>query len=388
MEDRIIKSILDTDTYKLTMQNAICKRYPKAHVKYKFINRNKTEFPSGFDRVLREEIHKMADLQLQKDEKEFLRERCYFLDDVYFDLLQGYRFKPQEIGITQNGGDLEVTADCPWYRGVLWEVPIMATISELYFRETGQAPNPRDDRKNNNIKKAQTFQVNSAKIADFGTRRRFSFDNQLEVVSDLKSHYDSKNWLAGTSNPYIAMKLGLTPIGTFAHEWISGIAAMKGYIHANRWMMEEWVEVYEGSLGIALTDTFGLEAFLRDFDVKYAKLFDGVRHDSGDPFVFVDKIVAHYESLRIDPMSKTIVFSDGLDVELSIKLNNYCKGKIKCSFGIGTNLTNDVGVSPLNIVIKLMEINGLHTIKLSDNIAKAIGDAKTIESVKYLLNIK
>ncbi len=386
MEDRIIKSIIDSDLYKFTMQNAICKLYPRAIVKYQFINRGGTQFPQGFDYLLRQEVSKMADLQLQPEELEFLRKKCYFLDDVYFDFLKGYRFKPEEIGIIQKDGDLQVTIEGPWYRTVLWEVPLMSIISELYFKVTSQQPFSREERKNNNIKKAQTFQINNCKIADFGSRRRFSFENQLEVVSDLKSHFNSKEWLAGTSNPYIAMRLDLTPIGTFAHEWISGIAALKGYSHANRYMMEDWVNVYQGNLGIALPDTFGLDAFLKDFDTKFAKLFDGVRHDSGDPFIFSDKMINHYEKLRIDPMSKTIVFSNALDTELIVKLQNYCKGKIKSSGGIGTHLTNDVGVKPLNIVIKLMNIDGHHVIKLSDDNGKSIGDKQTIEYAKWHIN--
>lgn len=382
----IIRSLLDTDLYKLTMQMAVCQLYPKAKVKYQFFNRGGTKFPPGFDYLLRQEIAKMTQLQLHWREKDFLRKNCYYLTDFYLDFLEGYRFNPDEVGVILDNGELKITIEGYWYRTILWEVPLMAIISELYFEVTGKSPNSLSKQIATNFEKAFAFQQKGAKVADFGSRRRYSYDAQLQVCKDFQSYFDSDDWFVGTSNPHIAMELGLTPLGTFAHEWVSGIAALKGYTHANQISMEDWSQVYEGNLGIALPDTFGLDAFLVDFDTKYAKLFDGVRHDSGDPFEFTDKIVAHYKKLRIDPLSKVIIFSDGLNTDMVLRLTDHCKGKIKCSFGIGTNLTNDVGVTPLNMVIKLVLINSIPVIKLSDNSSKSIGDPKTIESVKYLLN--
>jgi nicotinate phosphoribosyltransferase len=264
----------------------------------------------------------------------------------------------------------------------------MSLVSELYFKMTGEPIDDRNTREKNNLAKGKIFYGHNMKLADFGTRRRYSYDNQFEVCKDLKSMFGSDKFFVGTSNAYIAMQLGLTPIGTYAHEFISGIAALQGYAHANKHAMDAWISVYNGDLGIALPDTFGLDAFLKDFDLKYALLYTGVRHDSGSPYEFVDKIVAHYSKLKIDPLSKTIVFSDGLNTELSLKISEYCSGKIKCSFGIGTDLTNLVGIKPLNIVIKLVEIDGNHAIKLSDNLEKSVGDKETIEYVKWLLGYK
>lgn len=385
----IVRSILDTDLYKLTQQQAVVELFQRNYVKYNFINRGKTKFPDGFDVRLRQELKKMENLYLKPDEALFLNLRCgSFLKPTYIDFLRSYRYDSSEIGITQEGGELTINITGYWYRTILWEVPLMALISELYFQMTGEKIHSEPERRKNNTEKGKLFFTNGMKVADFGTRRRYSYDNQLEVVKDMLSCFDNGNpFLVGTSNVHIAMKCNIKPIGTHAHEWVSAIAALMGYNYANKNMMDAWISVYQGDLGIALTDTFGLKSFLNDFDKKFAKLFDGVRHDSGDPFDFSNKIVAHYKSLGIDPMSKIIVFSDGLNPELSIEIHKHCiEIGIKCSFGIGTNLTNDVGVKPLNMVIKLTSINGKNAIKLSDTPGKHTGDKETIEIVKKMIN--
>lgn len=391
MEDSIIKSIIDNDLYKFSMQQAVVKLFPRYKVKYAFINRGNTSFPSGFDVALREQIKKMEKLSLTKEESSFLSLKCdEFLEPTYIDFLKGYKYNSSEVGVTQEGGELKVTIQGYWYRTILWEVPLMALISELYFKLTGKNLEKLDRKvlEKRNIEKGIKAYENNFKLADFGTRRRESFENHAQVVEDLKGCFKSDDWFVGTSNVYLAMKNSLRPIGTHAHEFISGIAALKGYYHANKHMMDDWIKVYNGRLGIALTDTFGLDAFLKDFDVKYAKLFDGVRHDSGDPFKFVDKVVNHYKGLDIEPLSKTIVFSDGLNIDKCIELKSYCKDKIKCSFGVGTHLTNDVGLKPLNMVIKLISINDKHVIKLSDIEGKHTGDKETIELVKKMIDYK
>ena len=383
----IIKSLIDNDLYKFTQQQAVVEKFQRNVVKYKFFNRGGTEFPIGFDLILRQEIKKMENLSLTQDESLFLSINCNYLKPTYIDFLKSYRFDSSEVGVTQNGGDLIVEISGYWYRTILWEVPLMALISELYFKVTGQQINDRNLRIENNIRKGDLFHTHGVKVVDFGTRRRYSYENQVEVVKDLMSCFNNGSpFFIGTSNVKIAMDNGIKPIGTHAHEWISAIAALNGYAHANKNMMETWVSVYDGDLGIALTDTFGVDAFLRDFNRKYAKLFDGVRHDSGDPHQFADKIVGHYKKLGIDPTSKTIVFSDGLNSESAVDLKKYCqKIGIKSSFGIGTHLTNDVGVKALNMVIKLISIDGNNVIKLSDIPGKHTGDSETIEIVKKLI---
>lgn len=390
----IIKSILDTDLYKLTMQFAIMKVFPNAEVEYTFTNRNKTPFPDGFDYELRKEIDAMRGLGLSKDEKDFLIEKCgSYLDRPYLDFLKGYKFDPSEVGVVLQDGDLKIKVRGYWYRTVLWEVPLMALISELYFVMTKQNPIERIDREKNNISKGKKFHLNNMVLSEFGTRRRFSYQIQDEVVCDLKNCYDSKNFLKGTSNVHLAMKHGLNPHGTHAHEWFMFMAANYGPKMANYMGLKHWSDVYQGNLGIALTDTFTTDVFFKSFDMKYAKLFDGVRHDSADPFLFADKTVAHYNKLGINPNFKTIVFSDSLTTDLCVDINKHCNILgIKNSFGVGTHLTNDVGVKPLNMVIKLTgaKILGdwVSTVKLSDNVGKHTGDAKMISLYKDMLNIK
>jgi len=388
----IIRSIIDNDLYKFTMQQAVVKLFEWFKVKYAFINRGKTEFPEGFDLRLRQELKKMEKLALTNKEADFLSKRT-FLGPTYIDFLRSYRYDSSEIGITQDGGDLTVTISGYWYRTILWEVPLMALISELYFQMTGEEIDDRKKREKNNHEKGKKFYQHSMKVADFGTRRRYSFDNQLEVVTDLQEVFDNgKPFLIGTSNVYIAMLRGLTPIGTHAHEWFMFHATVYGYQMANTKALENWVEVYQGDLGIALTDTYTTDVFFKTFNTKYSKLFDGVRHDSECPYTFTDKSVAHYKSQKIEPLSKTIVYSDGLNTDLAVEINDYCKGKIKDSYGIGTHFTNDVGVKALNMVIKITQVlvNGIwvDAVKLSDSETKHTGTKEEVKLCKDTLRIK
>lgn len=389
----IINSILDTDLYKLSMQFAIMKTFPDAEVEYTFTNRNNTPFPDGFDYELRKEIDSMRNLALTQEEKKFLQEKCgHYLDRPYLDFLYGYRYDPSEVGVVLKDGELSIKIRGFWYRTVLWEVPLMALISELFFKMTGQEPTNRATREKNNIQKGQAFQTNNLILSEFGTRRRYSYEIQDEVVSDLKSCYGSDKFLKGTSNVHLAMKHGLNPHGTHAHEFFMFMGAQYGFKMSNTMGLKHWSDVFHGELGIALSDTLTTDVFFKSFDTKYAKLFDGVRHDSGDPFEFADKTVNHYKKLGIDPTLKQIVFSDSLNTNLCIEIHNHCKGKIRDSFGVGTHLTNDVGVKPLNMVIKLTSAKILGewvpTVKLSDNPGKHTGDKKTIELCKEILNIK
>lgn len=389
----IINSILDTDLYKLSMQFAIMKTFPDAEVEYTFTNRNNTPFPDGFDYELRKEIDSMRNLALTQEEKKFLQEKCgHYLDRPYLDFLYGYRYDPSEVGVVLKDGELSIKIRGFWYRTVLWEVPLMATISELFFKMTGQEPTNRASREKNNIQKGQAFQTNNLILSEFGTRRRYSYEIQDEVVSDLKSCYGSDKFLKGTSNVHLAMKHGLNPHGTHAHEWFMFMGAQYGFKMSNTMGLKHWSDVFHGELGIALSDTLTTDVFFKSFDTKFAKLFDGVRHDSSDPFEFADKTVNHYKKLGIDPNLKQIVFSDSLNTNLCIEIHNHCKGKIRDSFGVGTHLTNDVGVKPLNMVIKLTSAKILGewvpTVKLSDNPGKHTGDKKTIELCKEILNIK
>jgi len=384
----IIRYFTDNDLYKFTTMNAIQKLYPEALARYRFINRGATPFPEGFDRRLAEEVNHMAMVFLSREEEEFMRRKCYYFDPVFFDLLKGYRYNPEEVSIRQEGGNLEVEIEGPWYRTVLWEVPLLATISELYYKMTGKHPEGIEEKariKANELKKLE------ADFSEFGTRRRFSFEVQDRVLQTLIAY--AGRYFLGTSNVYFAMKHNLTPMGTHPHEWFMYHAAHFGYRMANSIALEKWVDVYQGSLGIALSDTFTSEAFFRSFTLKHAKLFDGVRWDSGDPIEFTEKTIRFYEQNRIDPRSKTIVYSDALNLEEVRRIKRHVNGRIHDAYGIGTFLTNDVGVSPLNIVIKMTaakphpRFGWVKTVKLSDVPGKHTGNDEDIQLCLKMLNL-
>lgn len=389
----IISSLLDTDLYKLTMQYAVLQKFPDLEVRYKFTDRNKTVYPKGFAQDLVYEIHKMGEICLTEKEEDYLR-TLRFLPPTYIDFLRSFRFNPQEVKVHQNqDGTLEISIGGLWYRTILWEVPLMALISELYFQKTDQEVESSEELFQRDFQKAEDLIKQEVHFADFGTRRRFSKENHKSVIANFQAAQAkvSEKYLVGSSNVMLAQRSGLKPIGTMAHEWIMAHGALYGYKMSNKMALDNWVDVYRGDLGIALSDTYTTDAFFKIFDKKLAKLFDGVRHDSGDPYAFTNKVIVHYRNLGIDPTSKTIVFSDGLDVEKAISLKKYCQDRIKCSFGIGTHFTNDVGVKPLNIVIKLSEVlihgDWYPAIKLSDDLGKHTGDFEEVKICQHILRL-
>ena len=391
MSEVRLKSILDNDFYKITMQNAVVKLFPSEKVKYSFINRGKHHFPQGFDVELRKAVNAMAEMKLTKDEKEYLRITCPYLDLPYLDFLAGYQYDPSEVQFVQTENDLEVTVVGEWYRTILWEVPLLALISELHYVMNRMERDSDETVIRNTLEKAEELDDLGVNFAEFGTRRRHSYKVHDLVVNALTRNKSSK--FTGSSNVHFAMKYGVKPIGTHAHEWFMFHAAEYGFKMANALSLEHWVDVYRGDLGVALSDTYTTEVFFQQFDKKFAKLFDGVRHDSGDPIEFAEKTIAHYEKNGINPLFKYIIFSDGLNLEKVAEITHACQGKIGISFGIGTNLTNDVGLKPMNIVMKLIaaqSVNGdwIPTVKLSDEHGKYTGDPKMIELAKEFLRIK
>ena len=329
-KEPIIKSLLDNDFYKFTMQNAVSKLFPKARVRYRFVNRGGHKFPPGFAEALRRQVEMMASLRMQPEEKAYFARKCPYLDPVYLDFLSGYTFDPSEVHIEQEGCDLSIMIEGYWYRTILWEVPLMSLISELYYVLTAQKRVDDDKVKDITRRKMEAYKALDIKIAEFGSRRRHSYRVQEMVVETLQK-YGGANYI-GTSNVRLAMDYNVIPIGTHAHEWFMFHAAYFGYKMANRVGLDNWVNVYRGDLGIALSDTFTTDVFIHSFDKKFAKLFDGVRHDSGDPLVFADKMIAHYRRYNIDPLSKTIIFSDTLTPDLVRTIAQYCRGKIGMSF--------------------------------------------------------
>ncbi len=384
----ILNHFTDNDLYKFTTMNAIQKLYPEAMVRYSFIDRGETKFPDGFAGELRKEVDRFAEIALSKNEVQFLISRCYYFDHVFIDLLKGYRYDPGEVKIEQQGSKLKIEIEGLWYRTVLWEVPLLALISELFFIMSGEKPYNTEERA---AEKAMRLAEMEAEYSDFGTRRRFSFNVHDQVIKTLKDN--SKGFFKGTSNVFLAMKHNLTPIGTHPHEWFMFHASRYGYRSANTRALDAWVRIYEGDLGIALSDTFTSENFFNSFSLLHAKLFDGVRHDSGDPLEFMEKVIAFYKNRRIDPSIKTIVFSDALNIDKIKKIRQYARGRIHDVYGIGTYFTNDVGVNPLNIVIKITgskpyKSGDFHpVIKLSDDMEKETGDPDEIGLCRAVLNL-
>lgn len=387
----IAHSILDNDFYKFTMQHAVIKLFPKAKAKYSFINRGEHVFPKGFDNALREAILQMSSLKLSKKEKAYLAATCPYLDPTYLDFLQGYRYDPEEVEIEQIDGQLEVKISGYWYRTIMWEVPILYLICELYYKLTDQKRIIDSEVSLIAKDKIEKYRKLGITIADFGTRRRHSYEVQRLTVEALQEF--GKDTFIGTSNVHLAMLFDTKPIGTHAHEWFMFHGAKYGFKMANLLGLEHWSDIYRGDLGIALSDTYTSKVFFSQFDKKFTKLFDGVRHDSGDPIEFTKQTIAHYEGFGIDPLSKTIIFSDGLNFEKIENIVHYSKGKIGISFGVGTNFTNDVGLEPMNVVLKMTDAlpdDGEWTpvVKLSDEKNKYTGTAEAITLAKTVLGIK
>jgi nicotinate phosphoribosyltransferase len=384
-----LRSILDNDFYKFTMQQCVVKLFPRAKARYRFINRGNHTFPEGFAEALQRSVNAMGGLKLTKDEKGWLAKTCPYLDPVYLDFLQGYCYDPQEVKIEQTGGSLDIFIQGFWYRTILWEVPLLCLISENYYNLSALQRENDESVVEKAKQKMDAYDQLGVTIAEFGTRRRHSFRVQDLVVGALIGH----RGFVGSSNVYLAHVHDTRPIGTHAHEWFMFHAAKYGFKMANSIALENWTEVYRGDLGIALSDTFTTNEFYQIFDKKFTKLFDGVRHDSGDPVEFANKTIEHYKSLGVDPLSKTIIFSDALNYDKVKNIADHCKGKINCSFGIGTNFTNDVGVKSMNIVMKMTEAlpesePWTSVVKLSDEPMKYTGDPHTIALAKMVLDIK
>lgn len=389
----IIQSVLDTDLYKFTTSYAYSKLYPRAYGQFRFIDRGKTTYPQGFAEELKKEIQEMSKLALTKDEASFLSRELPYLPPTYIDFVRGFRFDPEEVKVEQDAeGHLSIIAEGLLYRVTLWETPILALVSELYYKMLGAQPD-MEYTERTIISKARKLAEHGITFSMFGMRRRFSAAIEDRVTELLKEH--AAGYLFGTSNVYYAYKHGLRVSGTHPHEWIQFHGAMFGYKMANYMAMEDWINVYDGDLGTVLTDTYTTDVFMRNFSKKHAMLFTSLRHDSGDPLQFTEKVIARYRELRVDPTIKYIIFSDGLDPERAIEIANYCKGRIGASFGIGTNLSNDVGngVRPMNIVMKLWKCKMTEKerwnpcVKLSDVDGKHTGEPEEIELAQRTLGL-
>lgn len=393
----MIKSLLENDLYVFTMWYAMEKLgYGNHPVEYTFVNRGKVDLLPYKDEI-EKEVGKFCSLYFGIDDVNYLN-RLHFLGnnamDALFDDVNVRKLKRDNINIYEENGELKIKVKGPWRETIFFEIPVLAIISGVYHKHNAHYKSLTSFLSNTEEKRRLINQY-GIKVADFGTRRRASFRHQDELVRifSKSTRFSMKNindHFVGTSNVYLAKKYDVRPIGTMAHQWIQ---AFQGIIYdlsdSQRMALESWMHVYRGNLGIALSDTIGIDAFLNDFDMMLAKLYDGVRQDSGDPLVFGEKMVKHYERLGINPMTKTIVFSDSLDLEKAKEINDKFKDRINVSFGIGTFLTNDCGYKPLSIVMKLTKFDGLPVAKLSDEPGKTIcKDVKFLKELKLAFNVK
>jgi len=371
----ILTSLLDTDAYKLHMQQAVCHRYPAITVAAEFRCRG-DELLGEYADEIRAQVAMMSELALTEAEHRYLSSLPFFHQD-YLSWLREFRYDPQQVSISNHDGKLHIRIAGPWREVIMWEVPLLAVISEVVHRHRSPQATPEMAISQLRQNLAQFKQlsgdidISRFKLMDFGSRRRFSREVQQAIVSTLKNEFP---YLVGTSNYDLAHRLDLIPVGTQAHEWFQAHQQISPVLaNSQRAALQAWLDEYPDQLGIALTDCITMDAFLRDFGKQFAQRYQGLRHDSGDPIEWGEKAIAHYQQLGIDPMSKTLVFSDNLDLDKALALYRHFDRRINLAFGIGTRLTCNIpGVKPLNIVIKLVECKGKPVAKLSDSPGKTI----------------
>lgn len=390
--EKIIHGLLDTDFYKLSMMQAILHNYPNAEVEWEFRCRDKEDFTAYIPEI-RERIEKLADLQLSNEEQNYLS-HISFLKPDFIRFLRLFRFNPRYVSVSVEQNQLSIVLRGPWLHIVMFEIPLLAIISEVRNKNRFPAANielakDRLYEKLDDLRRmASDDELKEFKLADYGTRRRFSYPVQATVVDILKKDFPGK--FVGTSNVHLAKLANIKPLGTMAHEWIMAHQQL-GFrlIDSQSAALDCWVREYRGLLGIALTDCITMDSFLADFDLYFAKLFDGLRHDSGDPIVWAEKAIAHYKKLGIDPRTKTLVFSDGLDLPKALAIYRALHDRIHVSFGIGTNLTCDIpGVSPTNMVIKMISCNGQPVAKISDSPGKTqCRDESFVNYLKHVFKV-
>ena len=386
----IIQSILDTDLYKFTTSYAYMKMYPDAEGTFSFTDRDKTEYTEDFVKELKLALCEMSSLHLTEAEEQWATNNIRFIPQCYWEWLRSFKYQPSRILVNlDKNKHLHIDVTDKLYKVTLYEVPILALVSQLRNKMLGNHVNMDEVIKRLKTK-IELSNQEQLKFSEFGTRRRFNFAVQEKVIEYIVEH---SMYCTGTSNVYLAMKYGMKPMGTHPHEWFMFHGAIFGYKQANYLSLEDWVNVYDGDLGIALSDTYTTDVFLKNFSRKHAKLFDGVRHDSGDPFLFTNKVIKRYKELGIDPTTKTIIFSNALTFPDYMEIKAFCDNRIRCSAGIGTNLTNDTGFKPSNIVMKLSKcrINANQPwytcVKLSDDLGKHMGNNEEVNACKYACSI-
>ena len=398
---QIVTHFTDNDLYTFTCQYYILRTYPRAEVRYSFFDRNHTRYPQGFGELLQEQINGMKDVVITEDEIEFMKKKVYFLPEWYYHFLRGFRFNPSEVHIFQDlEGYLSIMIEGKWYSTIMWEMPILSTISELMHIINGDMEkyDTQTEWQKSYDKGVKAF-TNGLALSDMGTRRRYSYENQYNILHALKkasidcvNNHTYNGKFIGTSNVWFAKEFDLIPIGTMSHQICSFEECVSGVFECNHQLMKKWSDVYDGDLGIFLPDCFGSKVFLSNFSKKMAKMFDGIRIDSGDEKEETEKMIAKYESLGINPSTKSIVYSNALTIDKAIELHQWVNGRMNDSYGIGTHLCADVTNKETgekfpysNIVIKLtgMRITELREwhdcVKLSNDKGKTLGNTRKCE---------
>ena len=399
---QVITHFTDNDLYTFTCMYYVLQKYPRAETEYRFFDRNRTCYPKGFDRLLKEQLEYLSEVVITDEEREFMTRSFPFLPYWFINVfLRGFRFNPSELTISQDEeGHLDISIKGKWWSTIIWEMPILATISELMHILNGDKEKYDAEHEwEKSLQKGRQIWENGLTLGDMGTRRRFSFDHQERVIDALMQSYvevkEETNGncgkFTGTSNVYFAMKKNIPCLGTMSHQCISFEEIVSGIFECNYNVMNKWSEVYDGNVGIFLYDCFGDNVFFNNLSKRMAMTFCGLRIDSGKEEHQVDKIVEKYKQLGIDPMTKHAVFSNGLDLNRAIEIHRYCKGKIIDSYGVGTYLTCDItDCSPMNIVVKLVrgritESREWHPcVKLSCDKGKTLGNP---QKCNYLLSV-
>jgi nicotinate phosphoribosyltransferase len=373
----IIRSLLDTDLYKFSMMQVVLHHFPAAQVEYRYKCRTPNINLRPYVDEIRAEVKALCQLRFKVEELDYLRSLRFIKSD-FIDFLELFHLPEKCIHISDGDlpGEISIVVKGPWLHTILFEIPVLAIVNEVYFRSESNRPVLEEGRRRLTEKiklVADAPDLASFRVAEYGTRRRFSSAWHEEVVTTLKSTMGRH--FAGTSNVLMAKRYDVTPLGTMGHEYLQACQALGPRLRDSQvFALEVWAKEYRGDLGIALSDVYGLDAFLRDFDMYFCKLFDGARHDSGDPFVWGERMLEHYQANRVLPRSKTLVFSDSLTFPLAIEIARRFAGRCHVSFGIGTNLTNDLGHQPLQIVMKMVRCNGQPVAKVSDAPEKTMCD--------------
>lgn len=400
MMRQIINHFTDDDLYKFTMCCAVIDNYPRAWVKYEFNDRDNTVYPKGFADLVMEQVGYLEQLTITDEEIAFMRRKCYYLPDWFYIYLRGFRFSRKWVHARQDeDGHLHIEFEGVWAETILLEVKMLAIVSELYYIVCGEEDRfDYDAYYPKSYHKAERLLAAGCTYSDFGTRRRASFQAEDTVVRAMKDCQEARDWkgrFVGTSNVYLAMKYDLTPVGTMAHEFIAAIGGMYGPQMANHIAMNAWRHTFNGALGTFLYDTFGWNIFSLNFSEDFANLFKGLRVDSGDNMEQLQKICTKYRSLGIDSKSKQVIFSNALDTDRAIALQQEAEKYVQPSFGIGTHFTNDFdGIRPMNIVIKLVAAKITEswpfyndTCKISEDTGKHTGNPEVIRRFMEALHL-